>query len=313
VEVLYGSHYQENWFAWLEQNISFIDGIYLNRPHVTSEFLDQILTLNPLPTLSYNAIDLHYLRIARQEKLGIVGENGGYNSSQWKELELDIMRKCDVSFYFSDVELEHIRNEDDSISVEKILMYWFDSDQLDSEKPLVKDPNLLFVGGFGHPPNKDGLEWFLDEIYPSVVTAIPDVCLTIIGSKCPQEMHERENENLRILGQVSDEVLEYEYKQARISIVPLRYGAGVKGKVIESMQYGVNVLTTSIGSEGLPGDPSGYLSIADSEASFSNSLKELLLNDQMCSDNKSALNLELRENFSVESAKEIMPMMGISR
>ena len=98
VEVLYGKYYQDNWLSWLEQHIKHIDAIYFNRPHITVDFIDKIKALKHVPNLAYNPIDLHYLRVARQESLGVTGENGGYTSEQWKSIEFDLMRKCDVSF-----------------------------------------------------------------------------------------------------------------------------------------------------------------------------------------------------------------------
>ena len=190
-------------------------------------------------------------------------------------------------------------------------MYWFDKDELNKPIKLIEEPNLLFVGGFGHPPNKDGLEWFLQEIFPHVINKNPDVKLTVIGSKCPKEIFKLENDNIRILGQVSEEVLDQEYKKARISIVPLRYGAGVKGKVIESMKYRVNVITTSIGSEGLPGDPSQYLNVFDEVDDFVSNLSLLLADDDLCKSKQKHINQILEEHFSLQAAKRIFPMIGI--
>ena len=311
VEVIYGKFYQENWFQWLEENVNSIDAIYFNRPHITLEFIDKIKTLKDCPRLSYNPIDLHYLRVKRQELLGVEGENGGYTSEQWKAIEFELMRKCDVSFYFSDAEVEAIKLEDPTINAELISMYWFDKDELNKPISLVKEPNLLFVGGFGHPPNKDGLEWFLNEIFPKVIAVQSDVKLTIIGSKCPQEIFELANDNIIVLGQVSEQVLELEYEKARISIVPLRYGAGVKGKVIESMKYRVNVITTAIGSEGLSGDPDKYLSIVDGEDEYATQLLSLIESDDLCESKQQAMTETLEQYFSLDAAKKILPMMGL--
>ena len=281
VEVLYGKFYKNNWYEWYKENSRYIDAVYLNRPHISSQYIDKIKNVEHVPHIAYHGADLHYVRVERENALGI--ESGdGMSSSEWKAIEYDLMKKSDVSLWLSENEVNLIKSEDPSISVAYKPMYWFDDADFQSERKVEQSPNLLFVGGFGHPPNLDGLKWFLSEIYPDVLKTIPNARLTIIGSKCPEEITSLASKNIIVKGFVSEEELVEAYRKARISIVPLRYGAGVKGKVIESMQYGVPVITTSVGAEGLPKKPSEYLSIADRANVFSNQLLELLHKDDLC-------------------------------
>mgnify|MGYP001744139759 FL=1 len=109
------------------------------------------------------------------------------------------------------------------------------------------------MGGFAHPPNLDAVLWFLKEVFPKIRAEEP-VNFYVAGSKVPEELkalHSPEN-GIHILGFVSDERLRELYENCRLVVVPLRYGAGVKGKVIEALYYGAPVLTTSIGAEGIP-------------------------------------------------------------
>ena len=81
---------------------------------------------------------------------------------------------------------------------------------------------------------------------------LPDIKIHVLGSNAPNEVQELENEHLILEGFVTDEQLEGFYHNCRISLVPLRYGAGIKGKVIEAMRYGTPVVTTPTGAEGIP-------------------------------------------------------------
>ena len=307
VEVLYGKYYEKNWFTWFKENCHFIDTVYFNRPHITAKYIDKILTLEKVPYLAYHGADLHYLRVEREAKLGLTDSQ--YSSDEWKKIEYDIMRKCDVSFWLSDLEINLVRQEDSEVRVEHKPMCWFSDKEIKKQVTVVEKNNLLFVGSFGHSPNMDGLTWFLGNVFPQIIENDRDVVLTIIGSDCPAEVYALESKNIRVLGYVSEKELELAYQSARIAVVPLRYGAGVKGKVIESMRFGVPVLTTDIGAEGLPAEPCEYLSIANKAEDFIQELLELLSDDALVSKKIFKINTVLRTEFSREAAVTAMNKM----
>jgi GT2 family glycosyltransferase len=302
VEVLHGEYYKNNWYQWLREYSPQIDTIYLNRPHISSKYIDKIRALEHQPYVAYHGADLHYVRVAREDSLGITPRDG-MSSDDWKAIEFDIMRKCDISLWLSQNEVDLIQTEDASLNVKYKPMYWFEESYFDNERAVVNSKQLLFVGGFGHPPNKDGLEWFLKDIYPFILERHPTCKLTVIGSNCPDEIKQLESENLAILGYVSEQELINAYSDARVAIVPLRYGAGVKGKVIESMKYGVPVVTTSIGAEGLPSDPADFLAVADDAEMFIRELNALLELNQLCKAKIDKSDDILKSYFSVEAAK----------
>ncbi len=305
VEVLFGSHYKDKWFEWLSEHHQQIECIFFNRPHITSKYIDKIHTLEKPPRIAYYGLDLHFLRIQREKQFGIPNESGK-SISAWREEELSIMRKSDVVFYPGEFEVKAVKSIDEAINVYPIPIYWYETDFLESEIVVNSSPNLLFIGGFGHPPNRDGLEWFIQKIFPLILNVYPHALLTVIGSKCPDEIFELTNDNICVLGEVSDPELLLAYVDARVAVVPLRYGAGVKGKVIESMSNGVPVVTTSVGAEGLPSIPEEYLAIGDTEKSFAKAVNELLKNTELCKE-KSSLSYEiLTKYFSRSAANQVI-------
>ena len=120
-------------------------------------------------------------------------------------------------------------------------------------KDFAKREGLLFVGGFAHPPNADAVLWFAKEVFPKIREQIK-VNFYIVGSKVTDEIKalEQPGNGIIVKGFVSEEELADLYRNCRIVVVPLRYGAGVKGKVVEAIYNGAPIVTTSVGSEGIP-------------------------------------------------------------
>lgn len=248
IEVLYGPYYAQNWQDWINENASQFKYVFLNRPHISVKYIDFIRE-NTNARIMYYGHDLHFLREMRKYEL-THDKQALEDSAMWKEKEFDLMKKADVVYYPSNVEEEEIRRIDTSINVKAIVAYIFENVQkLTYNFEQRKD--IMFVGGFTHTPNVDAVLWFAKEIFPKIVEKIPDIKWYVMGSNPPQEVLELANDHIIIKGYVSDEELEQFYKQCRMSIVPLRYGAGIKGKVIEAIRYGIPVVTTSVGAEGI--------------------------------------------------------------
>ncbi len=249
VEVIYGERYARNWSSWLESNIKDIDVIYLHRPHITEDFIDVIRKLKDIPKLVYFGHDLHYLRLLREFEL-TGDESSSKASKDWRKREVCIFNKVDLILYPSSVEVGVVKSISSRYNVEQLPLYPLEFTTKNYNHSSRRD--LLFVGGFGHPPNVDGMLWFLDDIFPNILQNNPAIVLHIVGSNVPELVSSRKNTNVVVHGFLSDSDLEQLYSEVRLCIVPLRFGAGIKGKVLEAIQYNIPIVTTSIGAEGLP-------------------------------------------------------------
>ena len=279
IEVLYGQTMQAGIWEWIERHEKDIHLVYLNRPHIAGRYIDFIQSRTHLKVIYYGH-DLHFLRERREYEL--TGDRKKKEESEyWKTVELSLMHKADMSYYPSEVECAAIHRIDRNIPVKAITAYLWDTFPQDIETDYEKREGLLFVGGFAHPPNADAVLWFVQEVWPKLCKARADAGKTplnfyIVGSRAPEEILALDDPEHGIIvkGFVSDEELRELYNRCRIVTVPLRYGAGVKGKVIEALYYGAPVVTTAVGAEGIP-DAASVMRIADKAEEFAAVVNDL--------------------------------------
>jgi len=249
IKVLYGKYYYKNWKKWIKYNGKYIDYFILNRPYISVKYIDIIRKYSEGKIIYYGH-DLHFLRDLREYE--ITNDNEKLISSKkWKKLELSLMKKSDIVYYFSSEEIKIIKEIEPLINCKVIPLNIFQKNNL-MNYDFNKRKDIIFVGGFRHEPNVDALIWFDKNIMPLIRQSIPNIILYVIGSNVTEKIEKLEKDDVQILGYLDDNTLDEYYKKCKICIVPLRYGAGVKGKLLEAMYKQIPVITTSIGAEGLP-------------------------------------------------------------
>ncbi len=250
IEVLYGAYYAQHWQEWILANAEHFDYVLLNRPHIAPHYLE-FIRQNTHAKIFYYGHDLCFLRAMREYE--VTGDPKFQEEAKnFKPHELSLMRQSDMSYYPSEVEVREIHKLDPAIRVKAIPAYLFQDVAWESYD-FADRKDIMFIGGFLHRPNVDAVKWLAEEIMPELVRLIPDVKVHVLGSNAPQEVLDLATPNLIMEGFVTDDELVQFYRRSRISLVPLRYGAGIKGKVIEAMRYGTPVVTTPIGAEGIEG------------------------------------------------------------
>lgn len=252
IEVLYGPYYYHNWKSWIKDVGENIDLVMFNRPHITKVFIDDVKAACPNAKFMYYGHDLHYMRLNREYEI-TGSEEAKKESIVWKEREWDLFKKVDLVLYPSKVETDEIAKTNKDINAKVLQPYLFD-DIKNANYKFEERKDIMFVGGFRHGPNVDGIMWFIKEVFPKILEKHPDIKLTVAGAFPPQELIDCQNEHIKVTGFISDEELNKLYKTTRLIVVPLRYGAGIKGKVIEAMYNGVPVVTTACGAEGIETD-----------------------------------------------------------
>jgi len=331
VEVLYGDEIRLGVYDWIMQNRAFIDIAYLNRPHIAVKYID-FLKENTKIRCIYYGHDLHYLRIRREYELtGDIQKRR--ESEYWKSVEYQVMEKADMVYYPSQDEINEIHARRPEIPAKAITAYIYDDPvkttggtflpaeeaSLSLEEaslppksaegnvpPVEKTSGMLFVGGFKHPPNADGVLWFAAEIWPRIRKELPDAGFFVAGSSPTEDVLELDGKDgIHVLGFVSDEELEQLYCSTRLTVVPLRYGAGVKGKVVEALHLGCAIVTTSVGAEGIP-EAETAMKLADTPENFAALAVRVYNDDAEATRMRAAAAPLIRKYYSTDAAWQII-------
>jgi O-antigen biosynthesis protein len=305
IEVLYGVSYYRHWKRWLVAHGHEFDYVYLSRPAIARKYLPHIRRHSSAKVM-YCGHDLHFLREERHYEL--TGKQQHLNAAhQWARLEENILRQADMNYFFSSFEVEEIQRRFPGVSARTIPLFLFDDVQMDQAiSPDFADRNgLLFVGGFMHTPNVDGVRWFVEEVLPLVRKRLPDLVFSVVGSNPPREVSRLACDYIRIKGRVSDDELLQLYRQTRVVVAPLRFGAGVKGKIVEAMYHHVPTVMTSVGAEGI-GSNNRLPLVADGATSFAQAVIQAYTNAQSWHEAQAASREIIRANFSRAAARSVL-------
>lgn len=248
VETLVGHHFKETWREWLLEHGGDIDYVLLSRAHTSAHWIEPLRNATKAPLLFYGHDLLSRTHRRAYEQLGdptFLDE-----STRYAELEKHIFERVDWILYPSADEISWLKINFPDYRFARLPLYALES-PIEHTPDFHDRKGLLFVGGFGHPPNTDGVLWFAKKVWPDLVRKNPELTLTIVGANAPPEVLDLAGSGIAILSNVSDEKLRTLYVSHRLSIVPLRYGGGIKGKILEAMHHGTPVVTTQIGAEGL--------------------------------------------------------------
>lgn len=248
VEVMYGPRWHGGFREYLRENGAQIDAVLLSRPDICAEYVDHVRESSGARVVFYGH-DLHFRRMAMEAQV-----LGGVDAKQVKameQLERSAWRKSDVVLYPSRAEADDVAALEPRVDARAIAAYAFES----FVRPIGADgrAGLIFVAGFGHPPNVDAAKWLVEQVMPHVWQRHPQLRLSLVGSKPTDEVVALAGPQVEVTGYVDDQELSRRYRQARVAVVPLRFGAGIKGKVVEALQQGLPLVTTSVGAQGLAG------------------------------------------------------------
>lgn len=266
VEVLFGGEYSGRFDAWMAEHGGWLDAVVLNRPHVAAPLVDSVRR-HSRAVLVYYGHDIHHLRM--QQQLALKPDSSvGYELERLRDFEHALWRQADVVLYPSVEETAHVRawltrNAPSATTRAETIPLYAYSRLADVQIPAPDvRRDILFVAGFAHAPNVDAAVWFVRTVLPLVTSELPGVRVSLVGSNPHPDVLALASDQVEVSGYVSDEELARRYRHARVSIAPLRFGGGVKGKVLESLLHGVPCVTTSVGLQGLA-DAASFMSADD--------------------------------------------------
>jgi O-antigen biosynthesis protein len=196
--------------------------------------------------------DLHCLRLARQKA---VKSDTPFTfdlllTEEVAKREISSIYRCDISLIISDFEMELLQNV---FKIDSSLLYYlplfYSVNQLQLSFDEKKD--FIFIGNFLHEPNWDAVKELKQKIWKSIKSKIPEAKLHIYGAYPSQKVMQlhNEKEGFIVHGRAEDSLKVI--NQARVLLAPLRFGAGIKGKLLEAMTTGTPTVTSEIGAEGI--------------------------------------------------------------
>jgi GT2 family glycosyltransferase/ubiquinone/menaquinone biosynthesis C-methylase UbiE len=303
IEILYGNYYCTNWQNWLKNNLRYFDYIYLQRPHISIKYMDIVKEYGHAKVF-YFAHDLHHLREYRQYQLDHNPETLR-SSEHWKKIEYELFGKADVGHVVGSYEQKIMQKVFPDKPIRNIPLYIYENELNDIEKDFSKRQDIIYVGGFGHPPNEDAVLWFAKEVFPRVLEKYPTMKWHVVGSKVTKAVQALANDNILIEGFQPDKELHRLYRECRIAVVPLRYGAGVKGKVVESAYFQIPLVTTSIGAEGLNCEDHPFV-VEDDAVKMAEKICNLYENYDELKELSDRGKVFIQKNFTLEVAKDVL-------
>lgn len=232
--------------AWFKKHGALLDVIVASRHEVAAHYLRLARRFAPRARFVFDTVDLHFVREQREAELAGRPQLAR-KAQRTRAAELALARKADLTLTVSAHERELLLGALPGANVEVLSNIHA---CVDEPKGFAERRGLLFVGSFRHPPNVDAALWMAREVLPLIACEDPAIELHLVGPWPPPEVRAlAELPGVRVHGHVPD--LHPLLDGCRIGLAPLRYGAGVKGKINQSMAHGQPVVATPLAVEGM--------------------------------------------------------------
>lgn len=305
----------EAWYApfakrapgWLREHGPRFDSVLVCRHYVAREFLPLLRKHAPQARIVFDSIDLHYLREQRAAELA---DDDALRraATRTRKLELDVIARSDVTTVVSAVERDVLASDAPRARVEVLSNL---HQVAGPGQAFAQRQDLVFVGGFRHPPNVDAVHWFVDEVFPLIRAQLPEVRFHCIGSHVTPRIEALSaHPGVVVHGHVPD-IAPY-MDGCRIAVAPLRYGAGVKGKVNLSMAHGQPVVATHCAAEGMHLVDGQDVLLADDAQAFADAVLRLYRDEGLWQKLSIAGLANVDRHFSLDAARDSVRRLLLS-
>jgi glycosyltransferase involved in cell wall biosynthesis len=299
VECIYAPYYRSVG-EYLAERGDMFEHVVLVRIPVAEMVIEDVKAYAPSASKIFYTVDLHGLRELREAQLknDPVKMEAARNTLQG---ELRVVAEADTSIVLSRHEADLLQERGhDNVAILPLIR------SVPGCGPLGFDDrrDVVFIGGFQHTPNVDAARWLLDEIWPAVRRLVANrglqpITLKIAGSKMPDWLADWKADDVVAVGFVED--LDALFDTARLSVAPLRYGAGLKGKLATSLGYGVPTVGTDISFEGMPQEGLDLIRVSENSAEgLAKAIIDLYFNEERWATISDAGPAYVARHFSVE-------------
>ena len=274
------------------------DTIILCRGPSAIQHLDTVCELAPQAHVIFDSVDLHSLRLEREASVTGDAEHV-FETQQHKQAETRLIRETDCTIVVSEFEQALLAK---CVPDAKVFVISNIHLTPGSNVPFDRRKDLLYLGNFFHRPNVDTIRHLVQDIMPEIWRFLPDIRLHVIGQHDPADIGDLASDRVLIHGHVPN--IAKWFARVRLSVAPLRYGAGVKGKIHMSLAHGVPVVTSSVGAEGMHIENDVHCLIADDPLSFADAVRRLYTDRPMWERFSTAGPRVIAEHFSTDIAEQ---------
>ena len=274
IEVVYHP-YVKKLSDYLISHGSGFDAVVLSRCDFARKHIADVRLHAPQSRIIFDTVDLHFVREDSEARL--TGDPEARRKAGEKQrLEHELIEQADETWVVSSLEQQLLQKKRPNKSIQVV------SNIVDipgSNRPFAVRRDWLFIGGFQHRPNIDAVLFFVKEIYPLLSENLRDAKFYIIGDKPPPEVAALATDRIVVAGLQRD--VRPFFDSVKLSVAPLRFGAGVKGKINQSMAFGVPVVATSMAIEGMELTDREDILVADEPEEFARALIELYQSEEL--------------------------------
>ena len=278
--------------------------VVVSRFHIAKDMTETLRKLVPDAKFVFDTVDLQFLRTQREAEL-VDDQDLLDKAEEVKLAELALADSVDATIVVSSTEQQLLQSIAPELDVHLVSLI----QEVSTAEAAGFDERrgAYFVGGFEHPPNADAVVWFVGEVMPLIRQRIPGFELSIIGSKATPEVQKLAAPDVHILGHVQD--LAPFLSGCRLSIAPLRFGAGIKGKVLQSLAAGLPCVMTTIAAEGIGLENEVNALLADEPEAFADHVVRVYRDAELWSELSTRGRQTLQERFSTATAERALEKM----
>ena len=300
IEVIYAPFAMSMQEFLAERGTEF-DVVYITRYYVARNHLNLVRQYAPQAKKLFCNADLHFLRELRdaieRNDSDLIGK-----ACKVRDEELTIMREVDVTLSYNPI--EHAVVVSHNLNSTKVVTCPWVVDVIENTPGFADRENIAFLGGFGHPPNKAAVLFFINQVMPILQRQLPDAKFVIYGSNVPEEIEKLKSDHVVVEGYIEDVATVYD--SCRVFIAPLLTGAGIKGKVIDALAHGTPSVLTPIASEGTQLRDGLEVLIAETAQEWADAVTKLYTDQSLWEKMSAAAREFARLHYSFEKGRKLM-------
>lgn len=286
---------------FLEKRGAEFDVVYITRYYVAKNHLNLVRQYAPRAKILFCNADLHFLRELRD---GIAQNDQDMinRARAMRDEELAIMRHVDVTLSYNAI--EHAVVLSHNLNASKIVTCPWVVDVTNDQPGFAERSDIAFLGGFGHPPNKAAVLFFVNHVMPILRHQLPEAKFRIYGSNVPEEIEKLQATDVIIEGYIED--VADVYDSCRVFVAPLLVGAGIKGKVIDALAHGTPSVLTPIAAEGTPLRHGLEVMIAETAQEWADAVTQLYTEQTLWEKMSEAARDFARQHYSFANGRKLM-------